>query len=182
MTYKNHRSAKTATEGPSWNRSKGKLRLWERWGTGGGAGVGGGWGGESLNLILISWNGLTSLSWATTRYFVFSDIHPTKTQISLRICAIWSMYLLSIWINKASREDWPDCANGQADRSIAGYTYLKIHNSLVFLLVLDEVHTDVREKDKIQSNPVISNSLISNYRLSRNENLVPVLTWNYDNR
>ena len=29
---------------------------------------------------------------------------------------------------------------------------------------------------KIQSNPVISNSLISNYRLSRSENLVPVLT------
>ena len=35
---------------------------------------------------------------------------------------------------------------------------------------------------KIQSNLVISNSLISNYRLSRSENLVPVLTWNYDNR
>ena len=34
----------------------------------------------------------------------------------------------------------------------------------------------------IQSNLVISNSLISNYRLSRIENLVPVLTWNYDNR
>ena len=34
----------------------------------------------------------------------------------------------------------------------------------------------------IQSNLVISNSFISNYRLSRNENLVPVLTWNYDNR
>ena len=28
----------------------------------------------------------------------------------------------------------------------------------------------------IQSNPVISNSLISNYRLSRSKNLVPVLT------
>ena len=34
----------------------------------------------------------------------------------------------------------------------------------------------------IQSNLVISNSLISNYRLSRSENLVPVLTWNYENR
>ena len=34
----------------------------------------------------------------------------------------------------------------------------------------------------IQSNLVISNSLISNYRLSRSENLVPVLTRNYDNR
>ena len=34
----------------------------------------------------------------------------------------------------------------------------------------------------IQSNLVISNYLISNYRLSRRENLVPVLTWNYDNR
>ena len=34
----------------------------------------------------------------------------------------------------------------------------------------------------IQSNLVISNLLISNYRLSRSENLVPVLTWNYDNR
>ena len=34
----------------------------------------------------------------------------------------------------------------------------------------------------IQSNLVISNSLISNYRLSRSENLIPVLTWNYDNR
>ena len=34
----------------------------------------------------------------------------------------------------------------------------------------------------VQSNLVISNSLISNYRLSRSENLVPVLTWNYDNR
>ena len=34
----------------------------------------------------------------------------------------------------------------------------------------------------IQSNLVISNSLISNYCLSRRENLVPVLTWNYDNR
>ena len=29
---------------------------------------------------------------------------------------------------------------------------------------------------KIQSNLIISNSLISNYRLSRSENLVPVLT------
>ena len=29
--------------------------------------------------------------------------------------------------------------------------------------------------DKVQSNPVISNSLISNNRLSRSENLVPVL-------
>ena len=37
-------------------------------------------------------------------------------------------------------------------------------------------------KKVIQSNLVISNSHISNYRLSRSENLVPVLTWNYDNR
>ena len=37
-------------------------------------------------------------------------------------------------------------------------------------------------KMKVQSNLVISNSHISNYRLSRCENLVPVLTWNYDNR
>ena len=36
--------------------------------------------------------------------------------------------------------------------------------------------------DQIQSNLVISNSLISNYRLSQSENLVPVLTWNYENR
>ena len=35
---------------------------------------------------------------------------------------------------------------------------------------------------KLQSNLVISNSLISNYSLSQSENLVPVLTWNYDNR
>ena len=35
---------------------------------------------------------------------------------------------------------------------------------------------------EVQSNLFISNSLISNYRLSRSENLVPVLTWNYDNR
>ena len=34
----------------------------------------------------------------------------------------------------------------------------------------------------VQSGLVISNSLISNYRLSRSKNLVPVLTWNYDNR
>ena len=34
----------------------------------------------------------------------------------------------------------------------------------------------------LQSNLVISNSLILNYRLSRSENLVPVLTCNYDNR
>ena len=34
----------------------------------------------------------------------------------------------------------------------------------------------------IQLNLVISNSLISNYRLSRSENRVPVLTWNYENR
>ena len=40
----------------------------------------------------------------------------------------------------------------------------------------------VRWLINIQSNLVISNSLISNYRLSRSENLVPVLTWNYDNR
>ena len=32
----------------------------------------------------------------------------------------------------------------------------------------------------IQSNLVISNSLISNYRLSRSENLVPALAWNYE--
>ena len=36
--------------------------------------------------------------------------------------------------------------------------------------------------NQIQSNLVISNSLISNCRLSRSENLVPVSTWNYDNR
>ena len=35
---------------------------------------------------------------------------------------------------------------------------------------------------EVQSNLVISNSHISNYRLSRSENLVPVLTRNYDNR
>ena len=36
----------------------------------------------------------------------------------------------------------------------------------------------------LQSNLVISNSLISIYQfeLSRSKNLVPVLTWNYDNR
>ena len=34
----------------------------------------------------------------------------------------------------------------------------------------------------IQSNLVISNSLITNYYLSRSENLVPVLTLNYVNR
>ena len=33
---------------------------------------------------------------------------------------------------------------------------------------------------EIQSNLVILNSLISNYRLSRSENLVPVLTRNYE--
>ena len=32
----------------------------------------------------------------------------------------------------------------------------------------------------LQSNLVVSNSLISNYRLSRSENLGLVLTWNYD--
>ena len=36
--------------------------------------------------------------------------------------------------------------------------------------------------DQVQSNLVISNSPISNYRLSRSENLVPILTWNYDNK
>ena len=35
---------------------------------------------------------------------------------------------------------------------------------------------------QIQSKLIISNLLVSNYRLSRSENLVPVLTWNYDNR
>ena len=34
----------------------------------------------------------------------------------------------------------------------------------------------------LQSNLVISNSLISNYHLSQSENLTPVLTCNYDNR
>ena len=38
------------------------------------------------------------------------------------------------------------------------------------------------DRGLIQSNLVISNSIISNYRLSRSENLIPVLTWNYDNR
>ena len=32
-------------------------------------------------------------------------------------------------------------------------------------------------RKKLQSNLVISNSLILNYRLSRSENLIPVLTW-----
>ena len=35
---------------------------------------------------------------------------------------------------------------------------------------------------EIQSNFVISNSLIENYRLFGSENLIPILTWNYDNR
>ena len=34
----------------------------------------------------------------------------------------------------------------------------------------------------IYSRTSLSNSFISNYRLSRGENLVPVLTWNYDIR
>ena len=48
--------------------------------------------------------------------------------------------------------------------------------------VTDTVWTAVSRLDyygndaEIQSNLVISNSLISNYRLSRSENLVPVLT------
>ena len=37
------------------------------------------------------------------------------------------------------------------------------------------LYADSEDYD-IQSNLVISNSLISNYRLSRSENLVPVLT------
>ena len=40
-------------------------------------------------------------------------------------------------------------------------------------------HTDANENTV---DLVISNSLILNYRLSRSENLVPVLTRNYDNR
>ena len=43
-----------------------------------------------------------------------------------------------------------------------------------FVLLISQTYT--------QSNLVISNSLISNYRLSRSENLIPVLTWNCDNR
>ena len=42
--------------------------------------------------------------------------------------------------------------------------------------------TGVNKRIIIQSTLVISNSLISNYRLSRSETLVPVLTRNYDNR
>ena len=44
------------------------------------------------------------------------------------------------------------------------------------------LHEPQREKRALQSNLVISNSLILNYRLSRSEKLVPVLTWNYDNK
>ena len=40
----------------------------------------------------------------------------------------------------------------------------------------------LQNTSEVQSNLVISNSLISNYRLSRSENVVPFLTWNYDNR
>ena len=36
--------------------------------------------------------------------------------------------------------------------------------------------------DEVQSNLIILISVISNYRLSQSQNLVPVLTWNYDNR
>ena len=39
----------------------------------------------------------------------------------------------------------------------------------------------ITKKYIIQWNLVISNSLISNCRLSQSENLVPVLTWIYDN-
>ena len=41
--------------------------------------------------------------------------------------------------------------------------------------VIEKTYVDGTCK-KVQSNLVISNSLISNYRLSRSENLVPVLT------
>ena len=41
---------------------------------------------------------------------------------------------------------------------------------------------EFRPKGYIQANLVISNSLISNYRLSRSENLVPVLTMTTGNK
>ena len=67
------------------------------------------------------------------------------------------------------------------------YTCPKYWTSLLkhLLMCLKKLPDNIiqtRQFKYIQSNLVISNSLISNYRLSRSENLIPVLTWNYDNR
>ena len=48
--------------------------------------------------------------------------------------------------------------------------------TLYFLLLLCKVSPGSSVQTFVQSNLVISNSLISNYRLSRSETLVPILT------
>ena len=55
-----------------------------------------------------------------------------------------------------------------------GISYYSTHIRCLFRTVLRDC--DPFSKDIIQSNLVISNALISNYRLSRSENLAPVLT------
>ena len=48
----------------------------------------------------------------------FSHVLPTKTQISLRIRAVWSESSLSAWESFAQWRFWSDCANAQADLNI----------------------------------------------------------------
>ena len=57
-----------------------------------------------------------------------------------------------------------------------------VHSFVHYSTFLPCCKTSIYSNTDIQSNLVVSNSLISNYRLSQSENLVPVLIWNYDNR
>ena len=62
----------------------------------------------------------------------------------------------------------------------ASYMYLEV-GPLMWMLPL-YLHVNQKSDYDIQSTPVISNSLISNNRLSRSDNLVPVLTQRSTNR
>ena len=52
------------------------------------------------------------------------SVRPAKTQISLGIRPVWSVFACVLWVAKepsflhADSEDWSDWANAQADRSL----------------------------------------------------------------
>ena len=77
------------------------------------------WAGSSLFIYGINRT-------ATCGKSTFGHVHPTKTQINLRIHAVWSVSSLSAWRNftllviqnSAQWRFWSDCANAQADLTL----------------------------------------------------------------
>ena len=74
--------------------------------------------GEFISILTLSWDGISH----NVRKCTFWHVHPMKTQISLRICTVWSVFIVCMkklyiigHLKWAKGRFWSDCTNVQAD-------------------------------------------------------------------